>query len=141
MSTNSIKAKLLVDAFCAALSALVFGFCFVRTVQHFDNLYLAVLALFGVALIADLLWTRHEVQRLTARGIAKVATHFLWSCVFFSMLSFGLGMAVSGLNLFGTDLMPTFSVVFWSAMTAIAIYLVWRDAKRLANAVGPSRTS
>jgi hypothetical protein len=55
MSTSSIKAKLMVDAFCAALSALVFGFCFVRTVQHFDNLYLAVMVLFGVALIADLL--------------------------------------------------------------------------------------
>jgi hypothetical protein len=56
------------------------------------------------------------------------------------MLSFGLGMAVSGLNLFGTDFMPTFNVAFWSAMTGIAIYLVRRDAKRLANAVGPSRT-
>jgi hypothetical protein len=57
---------------------------------------------------------------------------------FFSMLSFGLGIAVSGLNWFGTDFIPAFNLVFWSAMTGIAIYLVWRDAKCLVKAAGPS---
>jgi len=54
------------------------------------------------------------------------------------MLSFGLGIAVSGLNWFGTDFIPAFNLVFWSAMTGIAIYLVWRDAKCLVKAAGPS---
>ena len=57
---------------------------------------------------------------------------------FFSMLSFGLGIAVSGLNWFGTDFIPAFNLVFWSVMTGIAIYLVWRDAKSLVIAAGPS---
>jgi hypothetical protein len=141
MSTNSIKAKLLVHAFCAAPSALVFGFCLVRMIKHVDSLYLTLMALFGVSLIADLLWTRREVRRLAADKIAnKAATQFLWSCIFFSMLSFGLGIAVSGLNWFGTDFMSTFNLVFWSAITGIAIYPVWRDAKFLANAAGPGQT-
>ena len=141
MSTNSIKAKLLVDAFCAALSALVLGFCLVRIIKHFDSLYLTVMVLFGASLIADLLWTRREVRRLAAGRIAnKAATQFLWSCIFFSMLSFGLGIAVSGLNWFGTDFIPAFNLVFWSAMTGIAIYLVWRDAKCLTNAAGLGQT-
>jgi hypothetical protein len=134
MSTNSIRAKLLVDALCAALSALVLGFCLVPIIKHFDSLYLTVMVLFGVSLIADLLWTRREVRRLAAAN--KAATQFLWSCIFFSMLSFGLGIAVSGLNWFGTDFIPAFNLVFWSAMTGIAIYLVWRDAKCLVKAVG-----
>ena len=139
MSTKSIEAKLLVDAFCAALSALVLGFCLVRIIKHFDSLYLTVMVLFGASLIADLLWTRREVRRLAAGRIAnKAATQFLWSCIFFSMLSFGLGIAVSGLNWFGTDFIPAFNLVFWSAMTGIAICLVWRDAKCLVKAAGPS---
>src|ERR1700720_183710 len=32
MNTNSTKGKLLAHAFCAAPSALVFGFCLVRTI-------------------------------------------------------------------------------------------------------------
>jgi ABC-type iron transport system FetAB permease component len=135
MSTNSIYAKLLVNAFCAALSALVLGFFLVRMIKHFDSLSVTVMVLFGVSLIADLWWTRREVRRLAANKIAsKAPTQFLWSCIFFSMLSFGLGIAVSGLNWFGTDFIPTFNLVFWSAMTGIAIYLVWRDAKCLGNA-------
>ena len=140
LSTNSTKGKLLWHAFCAAPSALVFGFCLVRISKHFDRLYLIVLILFGASLIADLVWTRYEVRRLAASEIAKkAATQFLWSCLFFSMLSFGLGMAVSGWNWFSTDFMQRFNLLFWSAMTGIAIYPVRRDAKRLADAVGPSQ--
>jgi hypothetical protein len=140
MNTNSIKGKLLAHAFCAAPGALVFGFCLVRTIKHFDSLYLTVMVLFGASLIADLLWTRREVRRLAASEIAKkAATQFLWSCIFFRMLSFGLGMAVSGWNWFSTDFIREFNLLFWSAMTGIAIYPVCRDAKRLAAAAGPSQ--
>ncbi len=136
---NSIKGKLLTHALCAASSALVFGFCLVRTIKHFDSLYLTVMLLFGASLIADLLWTRREVRRLAAGEIAnKAATQFLWSCIFFSMLSFGLGMSVSGYVWLSADFLQTFGVVFWSAMTAVAIYPVRRDAKRLADAAGSS---
>jgi hypothetical protein len=141
LNTNSTtKGKLLAHAFSAAPSALVFGFCLVRTVKHFDRLYLIVLILFGASLIADLLWTRREVRRLAASEMAKkAATQFLWSCIFFSMISFSLGMALSGWNWFSTDFMQRFNLLFWSAMTGIAIYPVRRDAKRLADAVGPSQ--
>jgi uncharacterized membrane-anchored protein len=142
VNINSAKGKLLVDAFCVAPSALLFGFCVVRTVRHFDRLFLVLAVLFGVCLIADLLYTRHEVRRLAASEIAKkAATQFLWSCIFFSMLSFALGMALSGWNWFSTDFVRRFNVLFWSAMTVIAIYPVRRDAKRLAEAAGPSHIS
>jgi hypothetical protein len=122
MNTNSVNGRLLVHAFSAAPGALVFGFCLVRTIKQFDNLSLTATVLFGAFLIADLLWTRREVWRLAASQIAKkAATQFLWSCIFFSMLSFGLGMAVSGWNWFSTDFMRAFNLLFWSAMTIIAI--------------------
>jgi hypothetical protein len=137
---NSIKGKLLTHAFCAAPSAFVFGFCLVRTIEHFDILYLTVMVLFGVSLIFDLSWTRREVRRLAASETAKKhATQFLWSCIFFSMLSLGLGMAVSGFVWSSTDFIRIFGAVFWSAITGVAIYPVLRDAKRLADAAGPSR--
>jgi len=139
---NSIKGKLLTDASCAAASALVFGFCLVRAIKHFDSLYLTVMVLFGASLIADLLWTRREVRRFAAGEIANnAATQFLWSCIFFSVLSFGLGMALSGFVWFSTDFIPMFNVVFWSAMTGVAIYPVLRDAKRLADAASPSQST
>src|SRR5690242_3797005 len=122
MAANSSKGKLLGYAFCAAPGALVFGFCLVRAINHFDSLYLTVMVLFGCCLIADLLWTRHEVRRSAAGEIAKkAATQFLWSCLFFSMLSFGLGMAVSGWNWFSTDFLRVFNLIFWGAMTAIGV--------------------
>jgi hypothetical protein len=59
--------------------------------------------------------------------------------LFFSMLCFGLGMAVSGFNWFSTDFMRRFNLVFWITLTGVAIYPVRRDAKRLADAAGPSQ--
>ena len=136
---NSIKGKLLTRAFCAALSAFVCGFCLVRMVEHFDSLYFTVMILFGASLIADLLWTRREVRRLAVSESAKKhATQFLWSCIFFSVLSFGLGMAVSGFVWFSTDFIRMFGAVFWSAITGVAIYPVLRDAKSLADTAGSS---
>ena len=38
-----------------------------------------------------------------------------------------------------TDFMSRFGVLIWSAITGAVIYLVVRDAKRLADAVGPSQ--
>ena len=73
MNINSTKGKLLAHAFSAAPSAVVFGFCLVRTTRHFDRFYLAVMVLFGASLIADLLWTRREVRRLAASETAKKA--------------------------------------------------------------------
>jgi len=140
VNTNPLEGKLLAHAFCAAPGALVFGFCLVRTTKRLDGLYLTVMLLFGAFVVADLLWTRREVRHLAASEIAKkAATQFLWSCLFFSMLSFGLGMAVSGWNWFSTDFMRGFNLLFWSAMTGIGVYPVCRDAKRLAGAAGPSQ--
>jgi len=97
---NSIKGKLLTHAFCAAPSAFVCGFSLVRTIKHFDILYLTVTVLFGLSLIFDLFWTRREVRRLAASETAKKhATQFLWSCIFFNTLSLGLGYGGVGLRL------------------------------------------
>lgn len=138
MDANSVKGKLMVDACCAAPSALVFGFCLVRTIQYFDSLSFIATILFGACLVADLVYTRYEVRRLAANVIAKeAATQFLCSCVFFGMLSFCLGMALSGWNWFSTGFMRAFNLLFWSAMTGIGIYPVFRNAKRLTGAVGP----
>jgi hypothetical protein len=46
------------------------GFCLLRTIKHFDSLYLTVMVLFGASLIADLLWT-HRVRRLAENEIGK----------------------------------------------------------------------
>jgi hypothetical protein len=139
---NSIKGRLLTHAFCAAASAFVCGFCLVRSTKHFDILYLTVMVLFGVSLIFDLFWTRREVRHLAASETAKKhATQFLWSCIFFSMVSLGLGMALSSFVLFSTDFIRMLGAVFWSAITGVAIYPVLRDTKRLADAAGSSQTA
>jgi uncharacterized membrane-anchored protein len=139
---NSIKGRLLTHAFCAALSAFVCGFCLLRSIKPFDIPYLTVTVLFGVSLISDLLWTRREVRRLNVSETAKKhATQFLWSCICFSIVSLGSGMAVSSTVWFGTDFLRIFSAIFWCAITGIAIYPVLRDAKRLADAAGLSQIS
>ena len=135
---SSVKGRLLTHAFCAAPSALLFGLCLIRTIRQFDRLSLIIAALFGACLIGDLLYTAREVRRLAATEPAKkLGTQFVWSCIFFSMLAFGLGMAVSGWYWFTTDFLRGFSLLFWSVMTGIAIYPVHRDAKRLADAAAP----
>jgi hypothetical protein len=57
------------------------------------------------------------------------------------MIALNLGMQVSGFVWYGSDFIRRFSVVFWSGITAIAIYPVLRDAKRLADAAGLSQIS
>lgn len=140
VNTSSVKRELLTHAFFCALGAFVVGLCLIHTIKHVDSVYLTVMVLFAVSLIADLFWTHREVRRLAASEAAKKhATQFLWSCTFFSMLSLTLGMALSGFNWFSTDFMRRFNVVFWIALTAVAIYPVRRDAKRLADAAAPSQ--
>ncbi|HEV3330843.1 MAG TPA: hypothetical protein VG096_07670, partial [Bryobacteraceae bacterium] len=139
MNTNSITEKLLAHAFCAAPSAFVFGVFLVRTIKYLNILDFTVVLLSAASLLFVLFWTRRAVRRLTTGQIAnKQAGQFLWSCIFFSMLSFMFGMAVSGYVWIGTDFMRGFGVVFSSAMTAVAIYPIHRDAKRLADAIASS---
>jgi hypothetical protein len=138
INTNPTARQLLVHAGGVAMGAFVIGLCLVRTIKHFDSLYFTVMVLFGASLIADLFWTRREVRRFAAGETAnKLATQFLWSCIFFSMISLAFGMAVSGFVWFSSDFMRGYSVVFWCAMMVVAIYPMLRDAKRLADAVGP----
>ena len=133
--------KLLVHAFSAAPGAFVVGICLVRTIKHSDVGYLTFIVLFAACLVADLFWTRHEVRRLAARETAKKsAATFLWSCIFFSMISLSLGMQVAGFVWYGNDFLQRFGLIFWSAITGIAIYPVCRDAKTLADAASPSQS-
>jgi hypothetical protein len=77
----------------------------------------------GASLMFIVLWTRRVVRRLTISETAKKqATQFLWFCIFFSMLSVGLGMTVSGFVWFGADFLRRFNVVFWCALTGVALY-------------------
>jgi hypothetical protein len=139
-NTNSTEGKLLAYALCAAPSAFVSGVFVVRTIKYLNILDFTVVVLSGASLMFVLFWTRRAIRRLaTSETAKKHATQFLWSCIFFSMLSLGLGMAVSGFVWFSTDFMRRFNVVFWSALTGVAIYPVLRDAKRLADAARPSQ--
>lgn len=139
MRINSTARRLFAHACCDALGAFVFGLCLVRTIKHFDSLYLTVGVLFGASLISDLFWTRREVLRLAANETAKkYATQFLASYIFFSMISLVFGMADLSQMKPDTDFLRRFGVVIWSAITGAAMYPVLRDAKRLADAAGPS---
>ena len=140
MSTSSsIVGKLLAHACCAALGAFVFGLCLASTIKQFDGLYLVLTVLFGIPLIADLLWTRRQVRELAANETAnEYATQFLWSSVFFSMLSSGFGVAVMAVILQSADFIRTFGAVWFGALTCVGTYPLVRDAKRLGDAVEPS---
>ncbi len=98
MNTESIKGKLLVHAYCAAPSAFVFGVFLVRTIKYLNILDFTVVVLSGVSLMFVLFWTRRAVRWLATSEMAKKhAGQFLWSCIFFSLLSLMFGMAVFGL--------------------------------------------
>jgi hypothetical protein len=132
--------KLLLHGFSAAPGAFAVGICVVRTIKHFDTGYLIFAVLFSACLVADLFWMRREFRRLAASETAKKsAAAFLWSCIFFSMISLSLGMQVAGFVWFGHDFLRRFSLAFWSAITGIAIYPVCRDAKRLADSASSNQ--
>jgi hypothetical protein len=138
MSTGSTSVgKLFSYAYCAAVGAFVIGLFLVRTIMHFDSRYLAAMILSGAFLLCVLFWTRRVGRRFATSEIArKHADQFLWSCIFFSMLSFVFGVAVTALILYSADFTRTFGAVWFGALTCVGIYPVLRDAKRLADAVG-----
>jgi hypothetical protein len=138
--TNAIKNNLLTHAYCAAPSALVFGVFLIRSVKELDIPDVTVAVLSGVSSVFVLFRTNLLVRRLASgETLKKNVRQFLWSCIFFNMLSCMFGMAVSGYTWFSTDFLQKFGVIFWGAMTAIATYPVHRDAKRLAGAVGQTQ--
>jgi hypothetical protein len=140
MKNNSITGKLLVHSACAALGAFVFGLCLVRAIKQLDRVYVTGMVLSGAFLIFALFWTHRAVRALAITETAnKHATQFLWSCIFFSMLYLGFGLAVSNFAWFSPDFVSGFSVAFYGALTCVAIYPVHRDAKRLAEATGTNQ--
>ena len=141
MAQLSTRGKLLLDAFCAAFAAFAIGLCLGHTwIQPSGLLYLAGIPLSCALLVFALIRTRRSSRRLAEyasdASAGKAAMQFLWSCVFFAMLSAMFGLAVSGLVWSAPDFLRSFGFYFWGAMTSIALYPVRRDAKRLAGAAG-----
>jgi hypothetical protein len=88
----------------------VFGLFLVRTIKQFDSRYVTGMVLSGAFLISVLFWTRRAGRRLATSDTAKKhAGEFLWSCIFFSMVSLGFGMAVTAVILYSADFMRTFN--------------------------------
>jgi hypothetical protein len=140
MKISSTTGKLVIRACCAALGAFVVGLCLGLAITHFDNLYATATILSGGFLIFVLFWTRRAIRRLASSETAKKsASTFLWSCIFFSMLSLSFGIAVSSFVWFSPDLIRGFGLAFYGTLTCVAIYPVHRDAERLANAVEPTQ--
>jgi hypothetical protein len=141
MSINSTTVrKLFAYAYWAAVGSFVFGLFLVPTIEHFDSRYVIGMVLCAAFFICVLFSTHREVRRsATSETAGKHADQFLWSCIFFSMLSFGFGIAVTALILYSADFTRTFGAIWFGALTCVGIYPVLRDAKRLADAVGPSQ--
>lgn len=132
-----MTGKLLAQAFCGAFAALVFGLCLGHTLlKHLDYVYSTGMVLAGIALVLALLWTNHVVRRAAASDASRQnAREFLWSCVFFAMISGMFGLQVAGVSWFRTDFLREFGFVFWGLMALVAIFPVRRDARRVAKAV------
>jgi uncharacterized membrane-anchored protein len=134
---NSTTRTLVAYACLAALAAFGIGLCFGGAFVRQDRLCFTGMIIFSAVLIFVLLWTRRAAQKLaTSESAKKSASTFLWSCIFFSMLSSSFGMAVFRFVWSSPDFMWRVDAVFWSAITGVAIYPVCRDAKRLTDA-GP----
>jgi hypothetical protein len=130
--------KLFVRASWAALAAFAFGLCFGCSIitTGYDRLfYFGCLALSGALLVVVLLWTRRTVERLATSEAAKEsAGQFLWSCVFFSMLSCNLGITLLAPFWNGADFIRILAIAWMGFLTCVGTYPVRRDAKRLVNA-------
>jgi hypothetical protein len=99
-----------------------------------------VVVLSGVCLTFVLFWTYNAIRKLPASEAAKKnVSQYLWSCIFFSMLSLSFGFAVSGLIWYSIDFLRIFSAIWFGALTCVGIYPVLRDTKRLADAAGSSQ--
>ena len=139
-ASSTTVGKLFSYAYCAAVGAFVFGLFLVRIVEHFDIRCVIGMVLCGAFLVCVLFWTHREVRRsATSETAGKHANQFLWSCIFFSMLSLSFGIALTALILYSADFTRTFGAVWFGALTCVGIYPVLRDAKRLADAVGPDQ--
>ena len=132
-----MTGKLMTHAFSGALAAFVFGLCGGHTfIKHFDRVYSPGMALAGVALVFVLFRTRHFMKRFAvSEASLQSARTFLWSCVFFAMISSMFGLQVAGVSWFSADFLRKFGFVFWGLLTGVAIFPVRRDARRVANAV------
>jgi len=140
MTTSStIFRKLLAYAYCAAVGSFVSGLFVIRTIEHFDIRYIIGMVLCGVFLICVLFSTREVRRFATSEEAEEHADQFLWSCIFFSMLAFGFGIAMTALILYSADFTRTFGAVWFGALACVGVYPVLRDAKRLADAVGPTQ--
>jgi len=130
---SSMTRKLMVHAFCGALAAFVFGLSVGHVlVKHLDNVYSAGAVLSGASLVFVFFWTHYTVKRCAVKESAR---QFVWSCVFFAMISSTFGLQVAGITWFRTDFLRQFGFVFWGLMTCVAIFPVRRDARRLAHAM------
>ena len=127
----------MVHAFCGALAAILFGLSVGHVLStHVGFGLLAVAVLSGAGVVFTIFWTHFAIQRFAVSEAAKKnARQFLWSCVFFAMISAMFGLQVAGVSWFSTDFLRKFGFVFWGLMTCVAIFPVHRDARRLANGV------
>ena len=123
-------------AICGALSALVLGLSLGRIlIEHRDIAYFGVAGVSGAAVVLSFIRTRHMVERLAAsENVRKSARQFVWSCVFFAMISATFGLEASGIPWLPSDFLHKVGFIFWGAMTLVAIFPVGRDARRLASA-------
>lgn len=82
-----------------------------------------------------LIWTRRTVRRTatakhaTSEIAKKSARQFVWSCMFFVIISGTFGIAVSGIIWYSSDFVRTFGAIWFGAATCVAIFIVRRDAK------------
>ena len=129
--------KVLAYAFCAGAAAFVFGLSCGHLIIRHHRWYVTASGVLGGALLAFvLLWIRHAVWRLASSETAQnSARQFLWSCIFFSMISSPFGAFVSGLIWYSHDIIRIAGAVWFGLLTCIAIYPVRRDAKRLVSAL------
>ncbi len=127
--------KLMAHAGCGALAAFACGFCAGHTfIEHVDSVYSPAMALAGLAAVFALFWTYHTLKRFVVSETSwQSARQFLWSCVFFAMISAMFGLQVSGVGWFSIDFLRRFGFIFWGLMTVVAIFPVRRDARRVAN--------
>lgn len=132
-----MTGRLMGHAFCAAFAAIVFGLCAGHTLfRHLDGVYTTGLILSAASLIFVLLRTQKVAKRFVASEPSqKSARQFLWSCVFFAMISEMFGLQVAGVSWFSTDFLRTFGFVFWGLLALVAIFPVRRDARRLARMI------
>jgi hypothetical protein len=132
-----MTGKLMAHAFGGAFAAFVFGLCLGHTLlKHLDSVYSAGMLLAGAGFVFVLFWTHYVIKRVRVSEASRQSERqFLWSCVFFAMISTIFGLQVSGITWFSTDFLREFGFVFWGLMTLVAIFPVRRDAKRLARGV------